>query len=208
MNQDIKKSRDECLAMVNRMVAAARASQNATDMFDESVGKLFGSNRTDARCADIVQRHGRITAGHLAEQSGLTTGAVTTVIDRLETSGFVQRVRDEKDRRRVYVELTDYAKQVGEVIFTPISDIYNDAMRYVPIENMRTIAEYLEFVERVNRRHTTILQNHLPNTDVDHADRLQRARSFARDSASIATELVDTWGKEPDMPPMPGKWID
>ena len=49
---------------------------------------------------------GAVTAGVLAEELGLTTGAVTTVIDRLEKAGYAVRVRSEQDRRTVFIELS------------------------------------------------------------------------------------------------------
>ena len=80
----------EKLQALDRLIAAIRVSQNASDVMDEAFGALLGINRTDGRCLDIVQRLGQITAGELAHESGLTTGAVTAVIDRLEQAGYLQ----------------------------------------------------------------------------------------------------------------------
>ena len=82
-----------------------RGSQNATARFDQAVADTIGINRTDMRLIDLLDRAGRLTAGELAAGTGLTTGAITTAIDRLEQAGFARRVRDSADRRRVYVEL-------------------------------------------------------------------------------------------------------
>lgn len=212
MNRDIKESRDnlprqEILAAVSRLIAAARSSQNAADMFDEAVGDLLGINRTDARCVDLVQRYGRLTAGQLAELSGLTTGAVTTVIDRLEAVDYVRRVRDKKDRRRIFVELTAASAKMGEVLYSPLGEVFMHAMKGVSINDMRVIAEYLEFSERVNRRHTEIIQQHILPGDIDAKERLQRAKSFARESRNASQELVKTWGTEPEEAPVPGKHV-
>src|SRR5581483_11215657 len=78
----------------------------ATDRYDQAVADALGANRTDMRCIDVLQREGRLTAGALAEATGLSSGAMTTALDRLERLGFVQRVRDPSDRRRVLVEVT------------------------------------------------------------------------------------------------------
>ena len=65
-----------------------RRSQNRTDAYDEAVCEAIGLNRTDHRCHRHHRAGGRaITAGRLAELMGLTTGAVTTVLDRLERAG-------------------------------------------------------------------------------------------------------------------------
>jgi DNA-binding MarR family transcriptional regulator len=61
-------------------------------------------NITDHKCADILLRTGPIAAGELARRTGLTTGAITGVIDRLERTGFVRRAADPDDRRRVIIE--------------------------------------------------------------------------------------------------------
>src|SRR5579862_8285253 len=90
-----------------------RASQRATDVVDELVCQLIGINRTDARCMDILDQHGSMSAGDLAEASRLTTGAITAVIDRLERAGLAQRVPDPSDRRRVLVEVTPKAVAVA-----------------------------------------------------------------------------------------------
>ena len=99
--------------LFEELMVEFRASQNATDRYDQAVADALGLNRTDLRCLDILERGGRLTAGQLAEQTGLTTGAVTTVIDRLEAAGHARRVRDTDDRRRVYVELTDDARRLA-----------------------------------------------------------------------------------------------
>jgi DNA-binding MarR family transcriptional regulator len=93
------------------LLLEVRRSQNATDRFDQAVADAIGLNRTDMRCLDIVQMEGSVTAGRLAERSGLTTGAITTVIDRLEQRGLARRVRDPRDRRRVLVEVAPEATQ-------------------------------------------------------------------------------------------------
>jgi DNA-binding MarR family transcriptional regulator len=76
----------------------------ATIMFHQAIADRLGMNITDHKCADILSRTGPITAGELAQRTGLTTGAITGVVDRLEQGGFVRRVRDPHDRRRVIVE--------------------------------------------------------------------------------------------------------
>jgi DNA-binding MarR family transcriptional regulator len=93
------------------LLREVRRSQNATDRFDQAVADAIGLNRTDLRCLDIVEMDGPVTAGRLAELSGLTTGAITTVIDRLEHRGLARRVRDPRDRRRVLVDVAPEARQ-------------------------------------------------------------------------------------------------
>src|SRR5262245_5027773 len=94
-------SRVELMAALEREFRELSA---ATIMFHQAIADRLGMNVTDHKCADILLRTGPITAGELAQRTGLTTGAITGVIDRLEQAGFVRRVRDAHDRRRVIIE--------------------------------------------------------------------------------------------------------
>jgi len=84
----------------------------SADAFDDAIARSLGIGRTDLRCLDILERHGgTMTAGALAEAAGLSTGAVTFLLDRLEAGGFVRRLRDPEDRRRVLVDLVPSANR-------------------------------------------------------------------------------------------------
>src|SRR6188472_276823 len=86
------------------LVGALRDNQIATEQMDETAGLAMGvTNVNDRRCLDIIDQRGQLTAGQLADEAGLTTGAITAVIDRLEERGYVRRVADPADRRRVLV---------------------------------------------------------------------------------------------------------
>jgi DNA-binding MarR family transcriptional regulator len=86
------------------LTAEFRQLSAATIMFHQAVADRLGMNVTDHKCADILERHGAMTAGELAERTGLTTGAITGVIDRMEKAGFARRAEDPGDRRRVIIE--------------------------------------------------------------------------------------------------------
>jgi DNA-binding MarR family transcriptional regulator len=74
-------------------------------LFSQAIALRLGMHPTDLDCLGLLAEHGSATAGRLAELTGLTTGAVTRMIDRLERAGYVRRVDDKTDRRRVIVEL-------------------------------------------------------------------------------------------------------
>ncbi|HVV11558.1 MarR family transcriptional regulator [Amycolatopsis sp.] len=70
------------------------------------IAERMGLSGTDHKALDLASREeGPLTAGRIAQLTGLSTGAVTGVIDRLERAGFVRRVRDTQDRRKVLVEI-------------------------------------------------------------------------------------------------------
>jgi DNA-binding MarR family transcriptional regulator len=99
--------------LFEELIDEVRRSQAATDRYDQAVADALGASRTDMRCVDVLQREGRMTAGQLADATGLTSGAMTTAIDRLERQGFARRVRDPADRRRVLVEITEQANELA-----------------------------------------------------------------------------------------------
>jgi DNA-binding MarR family transcriptional regulator len=93
--------------VLERFTWYMREQSALTVMFHTKVAAQMGLSATDEKCLDLAMRaDGPVTAGRIAELSGLSTGAVTGVIDRLERAGFVRRVRDPHDRRKVLVELT------------------------------------------------------------------------------------------------------
>jgi DNA-binding MarR family transcriptional regulator len=83
-------------------------------LLSDTVAKIVGLNSTDLECLDLLEMAGPITAGRLAEHAGLTTGAMTAVIDRLERAGFARRLRDAEDRRCVRVEALSRTARLHE----------------------------------------------------------------------------------------------
>jgi DNA-binding MarR family transcriptional regulator len=78
-------------------------------LFNHAVAQDLGLGSSDAQFLTLLQVHGSLTPGQLAELTGLSTGTVTGVIDRLERAGLVHRRRDDVDRRKVIVKLDEAA---------------------------------------------------------------------------------------------------
>jgi DNA-binding MarR family transcriptional regulator len=95
------KSRAELLKQLEETLRKVGAQ---SVLLSDTVAKLVGLHSTDLECLDLLEMAGPTTAGRLAEHAGLTTGAMTAVIDRLERAGFARRLRDAEDRRCVRVE--------------------------------------------------------------------------------------------------------
>ena len=113
--------RDEVIEAIGEKF---REMSTETIMFHQAVADVLGLHITDHKCLDFIHRFGPMPAGRLAELTGLTTGAVTGVIDRLERAGYVRRTNDPKDRRRTIVEPTRNKKleRKLEAIFIPLRD--------------------------------------------------------------------------------------
>src|SRR6185436_13668257 len=90
---------------IDSVIRSLRRVNLQGSFFGQTVAIRFGLSESDVDALELLIDTGAATAGRLAELMGLTTGAVTRVIDRLERAGYVRRVPDPTDRRRVIVEL-------------------------------------------------------------------------------------------------------
>ena len=125
--------------------------------FHQAIASRLGLNVTDTRCFELMSRYaqGPLTAGDIARHAGLTTGAVTGILDRLEKAGFVERFRDASDRRKVFVRPCMEAMQrVGRLYEGLATASLQHASRYSTKE-LELIKDYLEGSLRVLRDQST-----------------------------------------------------
>jgi DNA-binding MarR family transcriptional regulator len=117
-------------------------------MFHQAIADRLGLHPTDHKCADLIDRHGAMTAGALADLTGLTTGAITGVVDRLERAGLARRALDPHDRRRVVIELVDNKRKEIAQLFKGIGQASSELLqRYTDDE----LALLLDFIDRCNQ---------------------------------------------------------
>ncbi len=129
--------------LIGEVTAEFEALRQAADLLDEAVAAQVGLNRTDLRCLGIIYRRGRLTAGELAEESSLTPGAITTVLDRMERAGFANRVADPADRRRVLVVSTAAAREVGGRLYGEVEVASSAGVAGHSAEELTVIRDYL-----------------------------------------------------------------
>ncbi len=98
--ENAKAARTQLLQALND---EGRQYSTAVIVFHHAVSRRLGLNAGDHKYADILMREGPMSAGRLSELTGLTSGAITGIVDRLEHAGWVQRSPDPADRRRVIV---------------------------------------------------------------------------------------------------------
>ena len=141
------------------MVTAGRGLGHASSMLTSAVAERLGLHPTSWECLSLLFEHGPVSAGRLGELTGLTTGAVTGLIDRLEAAGYVRRRRDAGDRRRVIVELVPSALPSVLPLFEPmlaemreLHDRYDDTQ-------LAAMVECLEGAADILRRHALRLRH-------------------------------------------------
>lgn len=96
-------------------------------LFSHLVARRLGVNSTDLEAYDILTLSGPIPAGRLAALTGLTTGAATSLIDRLEDIGLARREPDPADRRRVIVRALP-PPEAFQATATPVYARMDDGM--------------------------------------------------------------------------------
>ncbi|MGH8976236.1 MAG: MarR family transcriptional regulator [Acidimicrobiia bacterium] len=148
-------------ALVQQASSEIRSYQTAVDRFDEVAVGLLGINRTDGRCLDILEQHGPMTAGDLARAAGLTTGAMTTLLDRMERIGYLRRTPHPSDRRRVMVELTDKMRRRIHEIYAPVGVEGAELLACLSDRQLELIADVMRTARQLLERHTERVE-HLP----------------------------------------------
>jgi DNA-binding MarR family transcriptional regulator len=152
-------SRTRRQRQVEELIELFRLNGHQDNAFDQLAAESLGINRTDLECLSIAERRGGATAGELADESGLTTGAVTGVIDRLEHAGYARRSRDEADRRKVVVEVTPEFYERAERIWGPMAREWLELLgKRFTAAQLEVIADFLRTSTDIGRRHTERLR--------------------------------------------------
>jgi DNA-binding MarR family transcriptional regulator len=160
-----RKSKSE---LVYALIREFRVSGNQDDAFDSLAAERLGVSETDLRCLNIIENNGGLSAGELAVQAGLTAGAVTGVIDRLEKAGYARRVSDATDRRRVRVEVTPAFYRSAERIWGPMAaDWHSTLAKRFTIGELERITAFLRITNEVGRRHLNRLREAMPEEGLE-----------------------------------------
>ena len=149
-----RPSRAELLQLLDGVLRRVSAQ---SVLLSDAVANQVGVNSTDLECLDLLFLAGPTTAGQLAEHAGLTTGAMTAVIDRLERAGFVRRTHDSSDRRRVLVEVLPRALDRIQPLYQPLAAAMERVHRSYTAAQLEVIADYLSRATEVGAAHITWL---------------------------------------------------
>jgi DNA-binding MarR family transcriptional regulator len=158
-------------------------------LLNDTVAKMVGANPTDLECLDLLGIGGPTTAGKLAAHTGLTTGATTAVIDRLERAGFARRLRSKEDRRSVLVEaMPDRLSQI-EALYQPLAVAVARLNEDYGDRQLAVIVDYLSRAVTLAAEHVVWLQTQQPLTaETVRRPRGRRgaaARAAARESQGM-----------------------
>lgn len=140
--------------LLDKLWNLGRKVSTQTVFLHQAIAQTVGLNATDTKCIDLILQApaDSVTAGWLSEMTGLTTGAVTHILDRLEKREFIERVRDTQDRRKVFVRVRTESleplipkyEEVGKA-FMRLVEQYND-------RDLQLIAEYMEKMSGISEQ--------------------------------------------------------
>jgi len=132
----------------------AQAHQAAVDAVDAAAAAYLQVNRTDLRCLEILTQNDSVLPSQLAVQLGLTTGSVTTMLDRLERLGYATRSADPADRRKVVIRITPTAAKKATKIYGPIVlDGDRDVLSRYSSAELHVLLDYHRRSRELQERH-------------------------------------------------------
>lgn len=135
-------NRQETIEKIHELL---REQSTQTILFHAFIAEQLGLNTTDHKALDIIVKSDEMTAGQLAEITRLTTGAITGVIDRLEKAGFVRRVFDKNDRRRVIIQ---FVPESAEKLFSAFEPLKKNVISILESYNDAELAVIVDFIEK------------------------------------------------------------
>ena len=126
----------------------------ASLMLQHVIAQKAGLHVTDAECIDFLTEMGPSTAGALAKATGLTTGAITNVIDRLERAGFVKRSADPDDRRKVIVSVIAERKTVISACYAQLAASVHELVSSYSTEELELLIDHTSKLTKVFEKQT------------------------------------------------------
>jgi len=133
-------------AVIEALNDAIQETGTLTVLHTNVIASKIGLSATEFETLDIIRRHQPITAGELATYCGLTTGGMTGIVDRLEAAGFVKRVRDHKDRRRVFIEPVSKSAAERRVwkLYRPMDKAFHETVSGYGEEELQCFVRFCE----------------------------------------------------------------
>jgi DNA-binding MarR family transcriptional regulator len=155
-----KRTRSELMQAIR---SGFQQTSGQSVVLSQIIADKVGLSPTDLECMGFLEDGGPMTAGRLAELTGLTSGAVTRMIDRLERGRYVRRRSDPDDRRKVKVELVPGRVKEFERFYGPMARGATEFLERYTDAELALIAELLEYMVAFGRAQTQRIQA-LPDT--------------------------------------------
>ena len=138
---------------------ALRDASGRSVLFSQAVADSAGMNPTDLESLDLLARNGPMTAGRLAELTGLTTGAITGLVDRLERRGYARREPHPTDRRSVIVQpLTENAERDLGPAYVSMNQAMDGLLSRYSDEELAVILDFMTHAAEITSEQIAALR--------------------------------------------------
>lgn len=111
-------------------------------LYNQKVADRVGLHLTDMQCLNILELLGPVTPGKLTECTGLTTGGVTVMLDRLEKAGYARREPNPNDRRSVLVRINTRKMRKIYTYYAEINEQMQVFLASTPLTELQTVADF------------------------------------------------------------------
>ena len=128
----------------------------------QAIAERLGLNVIDLRCLHLAREAAEPTAGHLAKITGLTTGTITGLLDRLEKARFIRRERDLDDRRKVIVKVLPGGIRRLERIMAPLTEDMSKALQDFTDDELRAVVKFFSVTAAAVSRQVERIQEGMP----------------------------------------------
>jgi DNA-binding MarR family transcriptional regulator len=130
--------------LIQRVIVGARQYGISTVLFRHMVGERLGVNVTDMECLGLLFHKELATPSELARYTGLSSGATTAMLDRLENSGLIERRPNPNDRRGTLIVLAKSGSDKVAPWFTSVRQAQNTLVSSYSEEELQIISDFFE----------------------------------------------------------------
>lgn len=139
------------IALHAELVRQIRRFIAGTIIFNQKVAERVGLHLTDMQCINLLELLGSVTPGTLAECTGLTSGGVTVMLDRLEKAGFVKREPNPNDRRSVLVRVNPKKLEKIRALYAGINQQFEASLSEMPEAELKSVVNFFSHVNTIRR---------------------------------------------------------
>lgn len=146
--------------LASRVIHGAREYSIGTVLFHQAVGQLLGVNVTDMKCLDLMTLKGSASPSELTEHTGLSTGATTAMLDRLEEAKLIERRPHPTDRRGTLVVLSQEAMRKLPAMFASLAKAMEELVLGYSEKELKVLADFFAKVDVVWKTEREKLHRH------------------------------------------------
>ncbi len=129
-------------ALMSKMQFLGQMASTETALFHQAAAARYGLGITDMKTVSTLLQEGPMTAGQLAQRLNLTTGAVTSVINRLEQRNFAKRVPDAKDRRKVIVTVNQKKLDQADNVYRSMGEAFEKLLETYSTQELEFLEQF------------------------------------------------------------------